>query len=134
MTTAESRQPHISGGASAPKAGVEHPAPAIHQVSAAAGKAAPAAGQRKEKVVYLTFDDGPSAVTPKVLTILQEQGIKATFFVLGDQAASRPELINAIWEQGHAIGNHTYNHNYHDLYSGFTEFLAPNQNGGGNGT
>lgn len=42
--------------------------------------------------------------------------------MLGDQAAGRPELIHAIWEQGHAIGNHTYNHNYHDLYSGFTEF------------
>lgn len=117
MTTAELRQLHISGG-SAPKAGAERPA----QVSAAAGKAAPAAGHRKEKVVYLTFDDGPSAVTPKVLSILQEQGVKATFFVLGDQAAGRPELIKAIWEQGHAIGNHTYNHNYHDLYSGFKEF------------
>ncbi|MBP2114977.1 polysaccharide deacetylase [Paenibacillus silagei] len=122
MTTAESRQPHISGG-STPKADAERPAPAIQQVAAAAaGKAAPAAGHRKEKVVYLTFDDGPSAVTPKVLSILQEQGVKATFFVLGDQAAGRPELIHAIWEQGHAIGNHTYNHNYHDLYSGFTEF------------
>ncbi|AIQ56098.1 polysaccharide deacetylase [Paenibacillus borealis] len=77
---------------------------------------------KKTRVVYLTFDDGPSAVTPQVLKILQEQGVKATFFVLGEQAASRPEMINAIWEQGHAIGNHTYNHNYHDLYSGFTEF------------
>lgn len=85
--------------------------------------AAPAAEQSKDKrTVYLTFDDGPSSVTPRVLKILQEQKVKATFFVLGDQAASRPELVNAIWEQGHAIGNHTYNHNYHDLYSGFTEF------------
>ncbi|WP_405106819.1 polysaccharide deacetylase [Paenibacillus sp. FSL K6-1217] len=122
MTGAESRQTHISGGGSAPKAGAERPAPAIHQVSAAAGKATPSSGQHKEKRVYLTFDDGPSAVTPKVLSILQEQGIKATFFVLGEQAEGRPELINAIWEQGHAIGNHTYNHNYHNLYSGFTEF------------
>lgn len=78
--------------------------------------------EKKQKTVYLTFDDGPSKVTPKVLEILRQQGVKATFFVLGEQAESRPELINAIWEQGHAIGNHTYNHNYQNLYSKFTEF------------
>lgn len=78
--------------------------------------------KKKQKTVYLTFDDGPSSITSKVLEILRQQGVKATFFVLGEQAKSRPELINAIWEQGHAIGNHTYNHNYHDLYSRFTEF------------
>lgn len=76
------------------------------------------------KVVYLTFDDGPSPVTAKVLDILQREGVKATFFVLGNGAESHPELINAIWEQGHAIGNHTYNHNYHDLYSRFTVFWS----------
>ncbi|WNS41636.1 polysaccharide deacetylase family protein [Paenibacillus sp. MMS20-IR301] len=95
----------------------------VQQVSAAAAKSSPAAVPSPgQKTVYLTFDDGPSAVTPEVLKILKQQDVKATFFVLGDQAASRPELINAIWEQGHAIGNHTYNHNYHDLYSSFTEF------------
>ncbi|MHA6534274.1 polysaccharide deacetylase family protein [Paenibacillus sp. BAC0078] len=78
--------------------------------------------KKKQKTVYLTFDDGPSNITSKVLEILRHQGVKATFFVLGEQAKSRPELINAIWEQGHAIGNHSYNHNYHDLYSRFTEF------------
>lgn len=100
------------------------------KVSAVTGKPAAAivpVVQKKEqkkaqKTVYLTFDDGPSNVTPAVLETLRKQGVKATFFVLGEQARSRPELINAIWEQGHAIGNHTYNHNYHDLYSGFTEF------------
>ncbi|WP_410513403.1 polysaccharide deacetylase family protein [Paenibacillus sp. BR2-3] len=76
------------------------------------------------KMVYLTFDDGPSPVTPKVLDILQREGVKATFFVLGDGAKSHPELINAIWEQGHAIGNHTYDHNYSELYSGFTQFWS----------
>ncbi|MEK4062373.1 MULTISPECIES: polysaccharide deacetylase [unclassified Paenibacillus] len=81
-----------------------------------------AAPKKTQKTVYLTFDDGPSKVTAKVLEILRQQEVKATFFVLGEQARSRPELINAIWEQGHVIGNHTYNHNYHDLYSGFTEF------------
>lgn len=80
--------------------------------------------KKNQKKVYITFDDGPSAVTAKVLNILQQEGIRATFFVLGNEAKSRPELINSIWEQGHAIGNHTYNHNYHDLYSGFTEFWS----------
>lgn len=78
----------------------------------------------EQKTVYLTFDDGPSNITPAVLEILRKQNVKATFFVLGQQAKSHPELINAIWEQGHVIGNHTYNHNYHDLYSGFTEFWS----------
>lgn len=80
--------------------------------------------KKNQKKVYITFDDGPSVVTAKVLDILQQEGIRATFFVLGNQAKSRPELIHSIWEQGHAIGNHTYNHNYHDLYSGFTEFWS----------
>lgn len=82
------------------------------------------AAKKNPKTVYITFDDGPSANTAKVLDILGQEGVRATFFVLGNQAKSRPELINAIWEQGHAIGNHTYNHNYHDLYSEFTEFWS----------
>ncbi|QWU18199.1 polysaccharide deacetylase [Paenibacillus sophorae] len=89
-------------------------------------EAAPAASRKSavQKIVYLTFDDGPSAVTPKVLEILRREQVKATFFVIGDQAETRPELINAIWEQGNAIGNHTYDHNYKDLYSGFTHFWS----------
>ncbi|WP_339244649.1 polysaccharide deacetylase [Paenibacillus sp. FSL F4-0243] len=80
------------------------------------------AAKKSKKTVYITFDDGPSDNTFNVLEILHQEGVKATFFVLGNQAKSHPELIDSIWEQGHAIGNHTYNHNYHDLYSGFTEF------------
>lgn len=74
------------------------------------------------KIVYLTFDDGPSPVTADVLDILKKEGVKATFFVLGSGAKNHPGLINAIWEQGHAIGNHSFNHNYQELYSGFTAF------------
>ncbi|WP_025697101.1 polysaccharide deacetylase family protein, partial [Paenibacillus forsythiae] len=85
---------------------------------------AAAGASTARKTVYLTFDDGPSAVTPKVLEILRREGVKATFFVLGDQAKVHPVLINAIREQGNAIGNHTYNHNYKDLYSGFTHFWS----------
>ncbi|SMF90624.1 Peptidoglycan/xylan/chitin deacetylase, PgdA/CDA1 family [Paenibacillus uliginis N3/975] len=74
------------------------------------------------KTVYLTFDDGPSGLTGEVLDILKKSGIKATFFVLGEQAAVRPELIARIFEEGHAIGNHTYNHEYNKLYEKFQEF------------
>ncbi|AIQ11153.1 polysaccharide deacetylase [Paenibacillus durus] len=93
-------------------------------VSKAKAMPAPAKNRAAQKTVYLTFDDGPSAVTPKVLEILRREQVKATFFVIGDQAETRPELINAIWEQGNAIGNHTYDHNYKDLYSGFTYFWS----------
>jgi peptidoglycan/xylan/chitin deacetylase (PgdA/CDA1 family) len=87
-------------------------------------KATATVASKPQKIVYITFDDGPSTITRNVLDILQKEEIKATFFVLGNAAESHPELINAIWEQGHAIGNHTYNHNYHDLYSRFTEFWS----------
>ncbi|WP_379127622.1 polysaccharide deacetylase family protein [Paenibacillus sp. sgz500958] len=91
--------------------------------ASAVSPAQPAVKEEKPgKIIYLTFDDGPSQVTPKILEILKREKVKATFFVLGNGAASHPELINAIWEQGHAIGNHSYNHDYHDLYSGFTHF------------
>ncbi len=101
-----------SGAGTVPSVQQETAAAAVQKVNKKAG----------QKTVYLTFDDGPSNVTPAVLEILRKQDVKATFFVLGQQAKSHPELINAIWEQGHVIGNHTYNHNYHELYSGFTEF------------
>jgi peptidoglycan/xylan/chitin deacetylase (PgdA/CDA1 family) len=96
--------------------------PAVSQTSALQKTEQTTDQKAKQKTVYLTFDDGPSNVTPSVLETLRKHNVKATFFVLGEQAKSHPELINAIWEQGHVIGNHTYNHNYHDLYSGFTEF------------
>ena len=64
-----------------------------------------------EKVVYLTFDDGPiPEVTPKVLDILNEKGIKATFFCVGENVYKYPELFNRIKKEGHSVGNHTYNH------------------------
>lgn len=117
-------RPEASGEAALPpqKAQKAHLSGLSAKAATTAPAPAPAAQAKQKKVVYLTFDDGPSAVTPRVLSILQQQGVKATFFMLGEQAAGRPELVNAVYNQGHAIGNHTYNHNYHDLYSGFTEF------------
>ncbi|MCR8846537.1 polysaccharide deacetylase [Paenibacillus sp. SC116] len=74
------------------------------------------------KVVYLTFDDGPSKHTADVLDILQKEKIKATFFVLGKQVKEHPELLKRIDAEGHAIGNHSYNHAYKKLYSDFRHF------------
>lgn len=63
------------------------------------------------KVVYLTFDDGPiPECTPQVLKILREYGVKATFFMVGENAERYPELLDAVRREGHAIGNHTYHH------------------------
>lgn len=74
------------------------------------------------KTVYLTFDDGPSKYTSQVLDILVKENVKATFFVLGEQAKSRPDLIKRIVKEGHQLGNHSYNHNYKELYSDFRTF------------
>lgn len=75
-----------------------------------------------EKIVYLTFDDGPSKNTIQVLDLLKKEGIKATFFVLGEQVERNPEIAKRIVDEGHAIGNHSYNHVYKQLYGSFTEF------------
>lgn len=65
----------------------------------------------REKSVYLTFDDGPHPkATPFVLEILREEGVSATFFLLGKNAEAHPELMERILAEGHAIGNHGYAH------------------------
>ena len=66
---------------------------------------------RTGKDVYLTFDDGPiPEVTPKVLAILDKYGIKATFFMVGENIDKHPEVFAQVLAAGHSIGNHTYNH------------------------
>lgn len=80
--------------------------------------------QLNKKTVYLTFDDGPSVNTDKILDILKEYNIKATFFVVGRTDDKSKNLYNRIVEEGHAIGNHTYSHIYKAIYSGDENFLA----------
>ena len=64
-----------------------------------------------QKVLYLTFDDGPQEnLTRKILDILRQEDVKATFFCVGDCARRHPELLQAIRDEGHAIGNHTMHH------------------------
>jgi peptidoglycan/xylan/chitin deacetylase (PgdA/CDA1 family) len=67
--------------------------------------------QTEEKIVALTFDDGPHPVyTPRVLEILETFGVKATFFLIGRQARSHPEVVQQIKARGHEIENHSDNH------------------------
>ncbi|MBP2626469.1 MAG: polysaccharide deacetylase [Firmicutes bacterium] len=69
------------------------------------------------KIIYLTFDDGPDPEnTPIILDILKENSIKATFFVLGTEVLKYPDILKRIYDEGHAIGNHSYNHIYRELY------------------
>lgn len=64
--------------------------------------------------VYLTFDDGPSANTDQILDILDEYGVKATFFVVGKEGYN--DQYRRIVEEGHTIGMHSYSHVYRDIY------------------
>jgi polysaccharide deacetylase family sporulation protein PdaB len=74
-------------------------APAIRQVPTS------------QKIVALTFDDGPARITtPEILSILKEKNIKATFFVVGEQVKRFPSLVSQEIEEGHEVGNHTYSH------------------------
>ena len=66
---------------------------------------------KREKIVYLTFDDGPiPEVTPFVLDILDRYNIKATFFMVGDNVRKYPEIFEMVKSRGHRVGNHTFNH------------------------
>lgn len=70
-------------------------------------------GTKKNKVVALTFDDGPDNTnTPKLLDILKEQGVKVTFFFIGKKVDGCEKVIERAYEEGHLIGGHTYNHSY----------------------
>jgi peptidoglycan-N-acetylglucosamine deacetylase len=63
-----------------------------------------------EKVVALTFDDGPTIHTDEILTILKAENVKGTFFLTGNEIKKKPEDAKKIAEEGHEIGNHSYSH------------------------
>ena len=64
-----------------------------------------------DKEIFLTFDDGPHPeITPWVLAELKKHNAKATFFLVGDNALKYPEVVQQIIDEGHHIGNHTFNH------------------------
>ncbi|MCL1853261.1 MAG: polysaccharide deacetylase family protein [Peptococcaceae bacterium] len=75
-----------------------------------------------EKILYLTFDDGPSARTLELLEILDRYQVKATFFVTG--LYNRDDILKVLVDRGHAIGLHTNTHNYAEIYAGEEAFFA----------
>ncbi|WP_346879980.1 polysaccharide deacetylase family protein [Clostridium sp. UBA3061] len=75
-----------------------------------------------KKIVYLTFDDGPTNNTLKILKILEEENVKATFFVIGELAKENSDILKQVEEQGHEICIHTYNHK-NCIYSSKEEYL-----------
>jgi peptidoglycan/xylan/chitin deacetylase (PgdA/CDA1 family) len=67
-------------------------------------------GPRGSRKIALTFDDGPGEATPVVLEMLRRAGIRATFFLCGQNVERYPDLAHRIAAEGHEIGNHTYSH------------------------
>lgn len=81
--------------------------------------------EKNTKIAYLTFDDGPSKnVTPRILDILSEYDIKATFFVLGKMTNINPEMLKRTHNEGHAIAHHSYSHDYNFIYKNTNNFIG----------
>ncbi|HLC82206.1 MAG TPA: polysaccharide deacetylase family protein [Bacteroidia bacterium] len=77
-----------------------------------------------EKIIAITFDDGPNPeYTPKVLSILAEQNVLATFFVIGKNIQGNENIIKKIDAAGHTIGNHTFSHSFFIDFKGKTGFM-----------
>lgn len=77
-----------------------------------------------QKIAYLTFDDGPTLkATPKILDILKEEDVVATFFVVGKHVKENPDLVKRAYDEGHYIANHGYSHNNSKLYTDDDSFI-----------
>jgi len=87
-------------------------------------KIATTAEGSEEKICYLTFDDGPTKeVTPAVLDALKAENVPATFFMLGRMIEKNPDIAKRVYEEGHLLANHTYSHQYGELYASGESFL-----------
>lgn len=76
-----------------------------------------------QKIAYLTFDDGPSENTNKILDILDKYEIQATFFVVGPSYKLKNDLLKETIERGHAIAIHSYNHEYSKIYADENSYM-----------
>ena len=82
-------------------------------------------GKTKDKIIALTFDDGPGKFTIPILALLEQHNIHATFFMLGDQIEEFPDIARQVVAAGHEVGNHTYGHfDYHLVKNAAPERLA----------
>lgn len=75
------------------------------------------------KRVYLTFDDGPSSNTARILDILKQYDVKATFFVVGRLSETTTPMYRRIVDEGHTIGMHSYTHKYSEIYANADAFV-----------
>jgi peptidoglycan/xylan/chitin deacetylase (PgdA/CDA1 family) len=81
-------------------------------------------GDRNGRQVALTFDDGPAEHTAEILDVLRQQDVPAAFFSIGRRAAAAPEMVRRLAEEGHLIGNHSYDHSFHFDWQGRGAMLA----------
>src|SRR5947207_2484120 len=82
-------------------------------------------GKTTEKIIGLTFDDGPGKFTIPILELLKQHHIRATFFMEGSQVEEYPEIARQVVEAGHEVGNHTYIHfDYHKQKNAAPQRLA----------
>ena len=103
QAAAEAEQPTAPGQASAPRMMSDPARPKPHPVKDAA--------PQDRRLIALTFDDGPDGkYTPKVLDILKDNEVTATFFLVGAQVGKCPEVAKRIVDEGHTIGNHSWSH------------------------
>lgn len=84
----------------------------------------PFTAEASEKKVYITFDDGPTFITEKLLDVLKNENVKATFFVVGKEIEGREAILKRIYEEGHSIGLHTYSHNLRKIYGSKESFIS----------
>lgn len=79
---------------------------------------------KEEKVIYLTFDDGPSTkVLPNILDTLKKENVKGTFFIIGNEIKGREDVLKRVYNEGHSLGLHSFTHEKRNLYSSNEGFL-----------
>ncbi len=100
--------------------GPQEPRPQLGVPPAEAGTPA-----RGKKVAYLTFDDGPNSdYTEKILDVLRQKKVKASFAVVGKNVKLNPRVLQRTMADGHAVINHTYSHDYNTIYQSAESFIA----------
>lgn len=81
--------------------------------------------EESQKVIYLTFDDGPSdKVTPKILDVLKKENVPATFFIVGKHAETRKNILRRAFNEGHTLAVHSYTHDYKEIYKSADTLIA----------
>jgi peptidoglycan/xylan/chitin deacetylase (PgdA/CDA1 family) len=123
--SASPQNPQPKPGGSNPSGGNTSTLPPANAGDTGAGAPEDTQPDSVARVVYLTFDDGPDpASTAQIMNILDQYGIKGTFFVVGTRIELYPEVLKEIAAKGHVIGNHTYNHKYEEIYASTDAFMA----------